>query len=276
MGRGGREARMTGAGRLDLKADCANCFALCCVALRFDASADFAFDKPAGTPCRNLADDLRCTIHADLRERGFAGCAVYDCQGAGQKVSQIVFGGRDWRHDPTTARWMLVVYPIVRQLHEMLAYLDEAMAVPAAAALGRDLLLVLDEIDALTRRSPEELVDLDVGHWRSRVGPLLDDVSARARRPAPGRSLPAADLAGARLRDADLQRADLHGACLIAADLRRADLRGADLRGADLRDADVRGADLSGCLFLTAAQLQAAHGDATTRIAAHLPRPARW
>src|SRR4051794_4071425 len=64
----------------DLRADCTNCFALCCTALRFDASADFAFDKPAGTPCRHLTTELRCGVHADLRARGFNGCAVYDCQ----------------------------------------------------------------------------------------------------------------------------------------------------------------------------------------------------
>ena len=34
--------------KLDLKADCASCFGLCCVALPFAASADFAIDKDAG------------------------------------------------------------------------------------------------------------------------------------------------------------------------------------------------------------------------------------
>ncbi len=39
---------------VDLKADCEKCFGLCCVALPFAASADFAFDKQAGSPCINL------------------------------------------------------------------------------------------------------------------------------------------------------------------------------------------------------------------------------
>ncbi|MDR3081083.1 MAG: pentapeptide repeat-containing protein, partial [Streptomyces sp.] len=44
----------TPADRSDLRADCSSCFALCCVALPFAASADFAIDKAAGTPCPNL------------------------------------------------------------------------------------------------------------------------------------------------------------------------------------------------------------------------------
>ena len=81
----------------ELQADCAQCFGLCCVALPFAASADFAIDKAAGSPCRNLRTDYRCGIHTELRQRGFNGCTVYDCFGAGQKVSQVTFGGADWR-----------------------------------------------------------------------------------------------------------------------------------------------------------------------------------
>ena len=70
--------------RSELQADCARCFGLCCVALPFAASADFAVDKAAGSPCRNLRTDFGCGIHAELRQRGFNGCTVYDCFGAGQ------------------------------------------------------------------------------------------------------------------------------------------------------------------------------------------------
>ncbi|WP_435798157.1 pentapeptide repeat-containing protein [Streptomyces decoyicus] len=53
-------------------------------------------------------------------------------------------------------------------------------------------------------------------------------------------------------------------------------MRTADLIGADLRDADLGGADLTGALFLTQAQLNAAKGDAATRLPAALSRPAHW
>ncbi len=88
------------AAQAELRGDCQRCFGLCCVALPFAASADFAVGKDAGTPCRNLQDDHRCGIHARLRQTGFTGCTVYDCFGAGQQVSQVTFGGRDWRSGP--------------------------------------------------------------------------------------------------------------------------------------------------------------------------------
>ncbi|GAA2958167.1 hypothetical protein GCM10020227_26590 [Streptomyces flavovirens] len=119
--------------RADLRADCANCFGLCCVALTLTASADFAIDKDAGTPCRNLRDDFRCGIHTRLRTEGFPGCTVYDCFGAGQKISQHTYQGEDWRRRPDTARQMFQAFPVMRQLHELLWYLTEALTLPAAA-----------------------------------------------------------------------------------------------------------------------------------------------
>lgn len=80
-----------------LRADCANCFGLCCVALTLVASSDFAVDKEAGEPCSHLQKDFRCGIHRRLRPAGFPGCTVYECFGAGQKVSQGVYAGQDWR-----------------------------------------------------------------------------------------------------------------------------------------------------------------------------------
>jgi uncharacterized protein YjbI with pentapeptide repeats len=262
--------------RPDLRADCANCFALCCVALRYNASTDFALTKPAGTPCVNLATDDRCTIHAELRPRGFAGCVTYDCQGAGQKVSQVSLGGRHWRTDPKSARWMIVVFPVVRQLHEILAYLVEAAELPADDVLHAGIEGLSAEVDQLTNLPPEDLLRIDVQLLRMRAGPLLEQVSKRTRAPLPAKSYRDADLAGRSLRRADLRRHDLHNALLIAADLSGADLRKADLRGADTRDCDLRGADLTDCLFLSTAQLHGARGDAATKIPAHLDRPAHW
>lgn len=261
----------------DLTADCANCFGLCCVALPFAESADFAVDKDAGEPCRNLLADFRCGIHANLRERGFPGCAVFDCFGAGQKVSQSTFAGRDWRQGPDIAREMFRVFPVMRRLHELLWYLDEALAMPSAEPVRDDLRKALDDVVRLTQGSPGDIAGLDVPRVREKVNVLLLRVSELVRAGVPGRkNRRGADLIGARLRGADLRGADLRGAYLIAADLRDADLRAADLIGADLRDADLRGADLTGSVFLTRAQLDAARGDAATRLPAPLGRPAHW
>ncbi|CAL9599265.1 pentapeptide repeat-containing protein [Streptomyces sp. enrichment culture] len=264
--------------RADLRADCADCFGLCCVALPFARSADFAADKPAGTPCGNLGADFRCGIHTRLRDSGYTGCTVFDCFGAGQKVSQVTFGGRDWRAEPDSAREMFAVFPVVRQLHELLRYAAEALDLPAARPVHRELRRRHDEIDTLTRGDADALLALDVPALRAEVNVLLLRASELARAAVPGRRRDhrGADLMGARLRGAKLRGASLRGAYLIAADLSGADLREADLIGADLRDADLSGADLTGALFLTQPQLTAARGDGATRIPATLRRPGHW
>ncbi|WP_344486637.1 pentapeptide repeat-containing protein [Nonomuraea monospora] len=257
-------------------ADCESCFGLCCVALPFSASADFAVDKAGGQPCHNLSDDFRCSIHTRLRERGFPGCTVFDCFGAGQKVSQVTYEGRSWREEPGTARQMYAVFPVMRQLHELLWYLAEALTLEAARPVHDALRSAMEETERLTRESADVLEKLDVAAHRGAVNGLLLRASELARAGLKGKERRGADLIGARLRGAGLRGANLRGAYLIGADLRGADLRRADLIGADLRGADLAGADLTGCIFLTQAQVNAAKGDTATRLPASLTRPAHW
>ncbi|MEU9085507.1 pentapeptide repeat-containing protein [Streptomyces sp. NPDC048357] len=261
-----------------LEADCANCFALCCVALPFAKSHDFAVNKPAGTPCKNLRQDFRCGIHTRLRDTGFQGCTVFDCFGAGQQVSQVTFGGRDWRAHPQTRGEMFEVFPVMRQLHELLFYIAEALTLPDAAPLHPELRRLLAQTEQWTRADAEALTALDITPLRQEINTLLLETSELVRAKVPGRKKNhrGADLMGARLAGADLRGANLRGAYLIAADLRRADLRTADLIGADLRDANLRGADLRHAVFLTQPQLNAAQGDPTTQFPPTLTRPTHW
>lgn len=261
---------------LGLLSDCASCFGLCCVALPFSASADFAVDKDAGRPCANLRDDFRCSIHSRLRESGFNGCTVFECFGAGQKVSQVTYEGRSWREAPETARQMYAVFPVMRGLHELLWYLAEILTLPAAAPVHPDARALLEETERLTRESAVVLEHLDVGAHRARVNEVLLRASELVRHGLGGKRHRGADLIGARLRGARLRGADLRGAYLIGADLRGADLRQADLIGADLRGANLTGADLTGAVFLTQAQVNAAMGGPATRLPAALTRPAHW
>ncbi|MFI0418483.1 pentapeptide repeat-containing protein [Spongiactinospora sp. 9N601] len=272
-----------------MRADCGRCFGLCCVAPAFAKSADFAIDKPAGRPCPNLKSDFRCGVHATLRERGFTGCTVFDCFGAGQQVSQVTFGGRDWRAHPETAASMFGVFATMRQLHELLWYIGEALTMPAAHGLRDDLAAAYAETERLTGGTPDALAELDLREHREEVNALLLKASELARAGlakgqgrrrgggrTPGKQLRGADLAGADLRRADLRGANLRGAFLIGADLRGADLRAADLIGADLRGAKLGGADLTGSIFLIQSQLDAAQGDQATRLPPALARPAHW
>lgn len=272
--------------RDSLRADCENCFGLCCVALPFAASADFAFDKDGGTPCRHLQLDFRCGIHQDLRDKGFRGCTVYECFGAGQKVSQMTFVGNDWRNNPDSAVKMFKVFPIMQRLHEMLWYLNQALELEAARSMHSDFRHAFIETERLTHLGPDALLELNVSDHRADINVLLIRVSELVRAEA-RQSMnssqqrkkdygPRADLVGARLRRADLRGANLRGAYLIAADLREADLRYSDLIGADFRDTDLRGADLTGSIFLTQAQINAAQGDANTKLPPPLTHPIHW
>lgn len=267
----------------DLRADCARCTGLCCVVPAFERSSDFAFTKPAGTPCSHLTADARCDQHAVLRERGMVGCTVFDCFGAGQALSERLDGPR--------AEIALDAFPRLRDLHELLRYVVEAELLlaagggargPVAGGAGdpvRPALLhrvqeARREIEELAAQPPDVLATLGVSATRAAVNPLLNEVSALVRGDGPDHR--GAQLIGAAWRGADLRRASLRGALLIGADLRDADLSGADLTGADLRGARLDGADLRGVLFLTQPQLTAARGDAGTRLPSGFHRPGHW
>ena len=132
---------------IDLTPDCARCDALCCVLLAFDASDAFGFDKPACTACHHLAPDNSCRIHADLSHLGFRGCVLFDCHGAGQRITQQVFAGRSWRDDPSVMPAMSDAFRTLRHLHEAALLLQQAARLPltpAQEATRQALLAALD------------------------------------------------------------------------------------------------------------------------------------
>ena len=267
---------------MELRADCSRCVGLCCVALAFSASADFAFDKSAGEACPHLGRDFRCGIHARLRDEGFPGCVAYDCFGAGQHLTQATFAGADWRRSPEMALRMLDGFTVMRQLHELAWYLAEALELEAALPVHRELRAALDGIESMAQEPADTLLALDVAGRRDAIGALLGKASELARARA-GRGTRGgapdhrgSDLAGADLHSRDLRGANLRGTILIGADLRSADLRLADLAGADMRGANLAGADLRGALFVTQSQLEAATGNPATLLSPALARPAHW
>ncbi|MGC7870799.1 pentapeptide repeat-containing protein [Desulfosporosinus sp. SYSU MS00001] len=269
-----------------LRADCENCFGLCCVALYFSASEGFPIDKKAGQPCLNLQSDFLCHVHKNLRELGLKGCLAFDCFGAGQKVSQISYVRKDWQKDPESAEQMFEVFLIMRQLHELLWYLTGALILKAASPIHGAISAMLERIETLTDQRPDLVLELDVAALRNDVNVLLLKVSELVRADAcleqkvhAGRRKTfsrGADLIGKDLRKFDLRGANLRGAYLIAADLRGADLSDTDFIGADFRDTDIRGANLSRSIFLTQGQINAAKGDNSTLLPYSLLRPASW
>ena len=265
---------------MSLAADCSRCVGLCCVAPAFAASTDFAFSKPAGVACRHLAADASCTIHDRLIPSGFPGCVAYDCFGAGQRVVALFGGG------PRSAP-MLSAYETVRQLHELLWYVADALSRPPAAPVHGALADARSAIEAAIAGGPSSIGATDPAAHRATVAPLLRHASAltraaappaagrpgpdgrhpdrasqahqRADRNATGRDLTKGDLAesdlsapelaGPDLAGRDLAGRDLAGQDLGRADLSTASLIGAELRGAGLQVADLLAADLRGAVL---------------------------
>lgn len=129
--------------KISLRADCARCAALCCVALAFDSGALFRVDKAAGEPCPHLTGCGDCGIHRSRAEYGFGGCIAYDCLGAGQRVTQSLFQARTWLDDRSLLGPMMAAFLTVRRAHDLLLLLRQASRLPLGAA-DRRLLAVLE------------------------------------------------------------------------------------------------------------------------------------
>lgn len=120
--------------KIALRADCANCSALCCMALAFDRSSLFAIDKAAGEACPHLDERGACAIHHERTERGFAGCVGFDCLGAGQRTTQLFFEGRDWMRDRSLVGPMSQAFGRLLRAHEYFSLLDMVETLDLASA----------------------------------------------------------------------------------------------------------------------------------------------
>ncbi len=261
----------------ELRVDCKKCFGLCCVALYFSSSEGFPMDKDVGQPCMNLQSDFTCSVHNKLRTTGLKGCSAYDCFGAGQKVSQVTYNNYDWRQYPETAEQMFEVFLIMRQLHEMLWYLAQALILQNDNGLKEEIRSLMDSTERFTLLDANSLLALDIALHRNSVNLLLKDTSEMVRtKYFKNNDSRRTDYFGADLRNIDLRGLDLRGACLIAANLRGVDLSGVDFIGADLRDADFCGANLTNSIFLTQSQINTSKGDINTKLPRMILRPDYW
>jgi hypothetical protein len=164
-----------------LRADCGRCSAFCCVALAFDRSEQFAYDKACDEACRHLTRSFECRIHTALSQKGFGGCASYDCFGAGQRVHDF-YGGRSWRDNPDDAKEMFEMFRLLRKVHELIAVLRAARKLP------------LSELELVHRQRFEDSL-LPVEGWtietlrvfeddavRHEIGEFLASLKQRVRR----------------------------------------------------------------------------------------------
>ena len=161
-----------------LRADCSRCSALCCVAPSFDKAQGFGFDKAAHTRCALLGDDFACSIHGDLIARGFAGCASFDCYGAGQRVTQQMFGDVSWRVDRKIAKRIFEAYSRMRTLHELLAMLFVVKSRTSNPNIAAEVRNRTRKVERVCRLDSAEFDRVEVGEIRLEVMMFLRSINA--------------------------------------------------------------------------------------------------
>ncbi|WP_428261657.1 hypothetical protein [Haliangium sp.] len=156
--------------RPDLTPNCDSCAALCCVAMPFDASEDFAFAKAAGARCRYLTGDCRCSIHDDLIGRGFAGCVSYECYGAGPRATV--------RFTKENERTRNEAFVVLVAVHEQLWLLTEAQKLCPRICdqLHIELAAHIATLDAVAAEAAPALIELDLRPLRALTDALLHQV----------------------------------------------------------------------------------------------------
>jgi hypothetical protein len=163
---------------LELYADCSRCEAICCVALAFDASAEFAVDKAAGEHCRHLTATNRCRIHSRLPDRGFSGCAKYDCYGAGQRATALV---RQATFDDPSVRTRTLAETFARlvALGELLLLLREAGRLELGTERETERTRLQSELESLD--TLERIACVDVERYERTVHQFLRGMESIAR-----------------------------------------------------------------------------------------------
>jgi hypothetical protein len=175
--------------RLDLVADCASCAAMCCTATSFEASEEFACAKSAGVRCGNLTRGGRCAIHGELAARGFAGCAIYDCYGAGPRATRAFAGrlageGGDRGGGRAGGRGQVegdrdAAFLVLRVVHELMWLLDEAARLcPVSSELAGDLAAQLATLEAIADGPVAALIALDVAAHEAAARAVLRRVGS--------------------------------------------------------------------------------------------------
>jgi hypothetical protein len=155
----------------ELRADCARCAALCCVATGFERSPDFACTKAPGSACVHLTDAHQCAIHDRRLALGFGGCVSYDCCGAGQALTRIVGAAR--------SETVFRAFRNLAVVHERLAVLRLAAELEVARPVLPAIRAATVRLEGLRTLPVEDLARLDADREHRLVERVLDEVRAQ-------------------------------------------------------------------------------------------------
>lgn len=260
-----------------MKSDCSKCSGLCCTALFFSKMDGFPRDKASGQLCVNLLKDYRCRIHSQLEKQKMKGCMGYDCFGAGQHVTQIIYQGQTWCDMPNRSTEIFDVFIMVFQLYQIRYYLTEAISLIAAQPLKKSIQCLLEENIELCHDRPAGILSLDLELYRHRSNHILKQVCKLLQQSMhrENKKVPA-NFLGGNFNGRDMSGADLSTKLLIAANFEKSLFNGTIFLGADTRDTNFKDADLREAAFLTQGQVNSAKGNRNTKLPYHLDYPATW
>lgn len=257
----------------DLRIDCAKCSGLCCVALYCSKTDGFPENKEDGVPCKHLQSNFQCDRHAQLVKKNMKGCLIYECVGAGQKVTKMYAESGNWKTNPKQSKEIYEVFLIVHQLHQMLWYLAQALGVTTDDKLANEIGLLIQENEQITSQGPGILQSYDLEGYRTKVNKILRTLTEKQ---AKGSNEQNKNYFGKNLKGKNLEGKDFSRALMIASNLEHCNLRGANFLGADMRDMNLKNANLSESLFLTQMQINSAKGNKMTNIPSYLVHPSTW
>lgn len=244
-----------------LKIECSECLGICCTALCFSKVDGFYEDKQVGQSCSNLDYQHRCKIYQELLLKNSKGCKVYDCFGAGQRVTKMYL-------DSPVDQEVCQVYLAMYRLYQMLWYLLQAKSYGQKQV--EESLQMIQKIIAL---SAKELLQVD-------IDTIIVDTKKVLKKATD--ALTISDVTKKQtyfqkdLSFKNLDHKDFSMAIMIACNLEGSSLEKTNFLATDLRDTNIKNTDMSNCLFLTQGQINSAIGNQNTRLPTYLTRPETW
>lgn len=259
------------------KADCSKCSGLCCTALFFSKIDGFPENKKAGKPCIKLQNDYYCKIYLELEKHNMKGCIGYDCFGAGQHVTQVIYKGETWQTLPDQSEEIFHVFLIIFQLFQIRYFLEESKIIIPAKELWSDIQKMINENKALCNYTPESILNIDIESYRNKVNIILKKVRNFIIKSFKNSdNIEITDYLGKNFSKRDMSGLDLSMKLLIASNFESCIFDGTVFLGADTRDTNFSNSDLRYAVFLTQGQINTAKGNTNTKLPKHLYYPITW
>lgn len=224
-----------------LVSDCSRCSGLCCIALYCFQSDGFPQDKPIGKPCINLMDNFKCRIHEDLESMGMRGCIGYDCFGAGQYLTEEIYGGVTWKTQPGKTKEICDMYMLIYRLFQLRFFLYESRKLVSSEVLLPEISRLLQENDSICKLPMQEMLKYPIDAYQDKVNGVLKKSCAALKNYLKVKNN-------------------------IGKDYLNRNFEGENLDGADLKEA----------VFLSQGQINAAKGSRRTKLPKHLKYPDTW